>query len=231
MGIERKYERDVDVLLAEEFAVNPFFAEKFKSLTKFANEVAVVSDFWVSKSNNMGESDLIVLYECSDKRRFAILIEDKVDARLQSDQAERYQKRARSDVAKGDYEDFAVVLCAPRYYLDNHSDLSSFEHHISLEQIADILSAPDDARANYKADFLRTAGTKKLNAWKRQDDAATNAFWDAAYELASRDFRILEMKRLKVTKGTSWITFRPRGIAPQSKRLHLGVDRRFQEKD
>jgi hypothetical protein len=157
------------------------------------------------------------------KRRFAVLIEDKVDAKLQPDQAERYQKRALHDKAMGDYEDFAVVLCAPRYYLDNHSDISGFEHHISLEQIADILCAINDPRANYKADFLRTVGTKKVNAWKRQDDAGTNAFWDAAYELASRDFRILEMKPLKLTKGTSWITLRPRGMPTMPKYVYVSL--------
>jgi hypothetical protein len=88
MPVERKYERDLDLLLAEEFAVNPTFAERFKALTKFGSEPATVADFWVSKSNSLGESDLIVVYQCDDGRRFALLIEDKVDANLQSNQAE-----------------------------------------------------------------------------------------------------------------------------------------------
>jgi hypothetical protein len=37
------YERDV--LLAEEFAVNPAFADRVKSLTKFAGEPAIVAEF------------------------------------------------------------------------------------------------------------------------------------------------------------------------------------------
>lgn len=57
MTVERKYERDVDLLLAEEFAVNPIFAERFKNLTKFADRAAHVTKFWVSKSNNNGESE------------------------------------------------------------------------------------------------------------------------------------------------------------------------------
>ncbi len=92
MTVERKYERDVDLLLAEEFAVNPTFADRFKALTKFDGRNATVADFWVSKSNNLGESDLIVIYQRQDGHRFALLIEDKVDAPLQPDQAARYHQ-------------------------------------------------------------------------------------------------------------------------------------------
>jgi hypothetical protein len=61
MAVERKYERDVDLLLAEEFAVNPEFSAKFKALTKFKSEDAVVADYFVSKSDALGESDLIIV--------------------------------------------------------------------------------------------------------------------------------------------------------------------------
>ena len=54
MAVERKYERDVDLLLAEEFAVNPDFSAKFKALTKFKFEDATVADFFVSKSDALG---------------------------------------------------------------------------------------------------------------------------------------------------------------------------------
>jgi hypothetical protein len=82
MAVERKYERDLDLLLAEEFAVNQDFSDKFKALTKFKCQDATVADFFVSKSNSLGESDLIVVYQSSGGNRFALLIEDKVDANL-----------------------------------------------------------------------------------------------------------------------------------------------------
>jgi hypothetical protein len=94
--VERMYERDVDLLLAEELDVNPAFANHIKSLTKFASEPATVAEFWVSKSNNLGESDLVVVYERSDGSRFALLIEDKVDAKsaTRSSRAVPYARRA-----------------------------------------------------------------------------------------------------------------------------------------
>jgi hypothetical protein len=223
MPVERKYERDVDLLLAEEFWVNPAFAERFKSLTKFASEPATVADFWVSKSNSLGESDLIVVYETADGRRFAWLIEDKVSANLQPDQARRYQMRADRDCSNGVYADFELVLCAPHYYIENHPDLHGFSHYISLEQIADILDADNNGRAAYRADFLKTASTKRINAWARENDEATNKFWDAAYELASREFPILEMKPLRMTKNSAWITIRPRDMPTMPKYVYVSV--------
>ena len=94
MPIERKYERDVDLLLAEEFAVNRIFAERLKDLTKFAKKPARVADVWVSRSNNLGKSVLIVVYQTDDNQLVALLIEDKVDAPLQPDQAARYRRAA-----------------------------------------------------------------------------------------------------------------------------------------
>jgi hypothetical protein len=216
--------RNVDLLLAEEFATNPQFAVQFRALTKFSGEAATVVDFWVSKSDRLGESDLVVLFQSEDGQRFALLIEDKVDAALQPDQAARYRLRADKEVAKGIYVDYAVVLCAPRFYLENHTDLHGFDHLISLEQIANMIrSHADPVRADYRAKFLETAGTRRTNAWIREDDAATNEFWDTAYELATREFPLLEMKPLRVTKGSVWITFRPHDFPTMPKHIYVSL--------
>jgi hypothetical protein len=166
----------------------------------------------VSKSSALGESDLIVVYQSAKGDRFALLIEDKVDARLQVDQAKRYRLRAEKERASGNYSDFEIILCAPEYYIGNTKNLDGFDLKLSLEQIADMIERPQDERAIYRASFLRSAGTKRINAWTREDDPATNAFWDAAYELAAHEFPILEMKRLKLTKGSPWIALRPHGF-------------------
>jgi hypothetical protein len=54
MTVERKYERDVDVLLAEEFTVNPTFAARFRALTKFAPEAATVAEVWGIEEQYLG---------------------------------------------------------------------------------------------------------------------------------------------------------------------------------
>lgn len=221
MPVERIYERDVDLLVAEEFDVNPAFADHFKSLTKFAGESAVVSECWVSKSNNLGESDLEVVYQRDDGSRFALMVEDKVDAGLQPDQAARYRLRGERERSRGSYSDYQIVLCAPTFYLGKQTGLDGFDLLISFEQLADFLDA-GDPRSQYRAAFLRTAaGTKKVNAWRREDDPATNAFWNAAYDLACNEFPILEMKRPALTKDSVWIVFRPRDLPTMPKRVSV----------
>lgn len=223
MAIERRYERDVDLLLAEEFAVNPLFAERFKTVTKFNGQTATVVDFWVSKCDNLGESDLIVIYQKEDGQRFALLVEDKVDAPLQPDQAARYRQRADRDGKLGLYSDYEVILCAPRHYIESRSDLGEFDKLIPLEQVAQMLHVLGDSRAVYRSAFLETVGTKRVNAWLREDDALTNEFWDAAYKIAQHEFPVLEMKRPKLTKDSKWITFRPRDFPTRPKHVYVSL--------
>lgn len=63
MALERKYERDIDILLAEEFSVSSEFARWFWQHTRFSEIEAKVVDVFVSRSDSTGESDLVVLYE------------------------------------------------------------------------------------------------------------------------------------------------------------------------
>jgi hypothetical protein len=219
--VERIYERDIDLLLAEELAINPTFADRLKSVTKFVGEPASVFEFWVSKSNSLGESDLVVVYQRGDGGRFALLIEDKVDAKLQPEQAERYRMRAERERSRGIYSDYQVVLCAPAFYLGKQTSLDGFDLRVSFEQLADFLDA-GDPRSQYRAAFLRTAaGTKKVNAWVREVDPATNAFWLAAYDLASNEFPILEMKSPALSKDSVWVVFRPRDLPTMPKRVSV----------
>jgi hypothetical protein len=116
-----------------------------------------------------------------------------------------------------------VILCAPRYYIDNRSDLADFDKLISLEQVAQMFDAPGDPRGDYRRNFLNNAGTRRINAWTREDDVATNDFWSAAYQLGTREFPILEMRLPKLTKNSKWITFRPRDFPTQPKHVYVSL--------
>jgi hypothetical protein len=84
LAVGRKYERDIDMLLAEEFSVSPAFAAWFLTNTRFSGVAARVLDVYVSKSDSTGESDLVIVFEeVNGNSRFALLIEDKIDAPLQ----------------------------------------------------------------------------------------------------------------------------------------------------
>ena len=57
------YERDIDLLLAEELVVSPTFADWFITKTCFADRAATVVDVFVSRSDATGESDLVAVFE------------------------------------------------------------------------------------------------------------------------------------------------------------------------
>jgi hypothetical protein len=106
----RKYERDIDLLLAEEFAVSPSFATWFLEQTHtFKGRQARVIEVGVSRSDTTGESDLVVVFEEQNGcGRFALHIEDKIDAPLQPEQEIRYRLRAQAAIQKELYSAFEV---------------------------------------------------------------------------------------------------------------------------
>ena len=224
MAVERKYERDVDLLLAEELAVNAAFSDWLRRKTCFSGDDGRLTDVFVSKADNLGESDLVAIFTREDGSAYAILIEDKIDAPLQPNQAARYRLRAERQIKLNAFGSYTVMLCAPDFYLRNSSRSDEFDVAISFEEVAAFFRANSDSpRNNYRAAFLETAGTRRTNNWVREIDAATETFWSGALELAAREFLMLEMKQLKVTKGSSWINFRPKDMPTMPHRIYVSV--------
>ncbi len=96
--IEAVSERDIDLLLLEEFNVSADFPRWFYQL---CNPQAKNSTFcvgaWHSVTEpDLGESDLIAMYSDSH----AILIENKIDAVAQPNQAKRYHLRGERGIEK-----------------------------------------------------------------------------------------------------------------------------------
>lgn len=230
MAVDRKYERDIDLLLAEEFSVHPAFATWVLSKTKFAGQDAEVVDVHVSRADVQGESDLIVVFARPAGGRFALLIEDKLDAPLQPDQAKRYRQRAEKEVSLGMCADFEIILAAPRHYIEGYPGLDGFDVKIAHEDIGAAIAELDPSpRGRYRANFVGTASTKRINTWKPQRDEATDEFWEAAYRIATQEFPILEMKRVSISKGNTWLDLRPHDMPTMPKRTYVRLkgDRGF----
>jgi hypothetical protein len=223
MPIGRKYERDIDLLLAEEFKVSPEFATWFLGKTKFAGWQASVVDVSVSKSDYIGESDLVVIYtDSSGTARYAIHIKDKIDAPLQPQQEQRYRQRAEYEMSQGDYGDYDLVLCSPTLYLKNQPDAGCFDTYVSYEEIAEFIANNDlSPRGQYRAHFVATSASPTINSWKKVDDEVTNRFWHEAYKIASHEFPILEMKEPSLTKDSTWINFRPHDMPKIPRHVYI----------
>jgi hypothetical protein len=225
MAVDQKYERDIDLLLAEEFAVSDTFATWFLNQTRFAGKGARVADVYVSRADTTGESDLVVvLEETGGNSRFALLVEDKIDAPLQPEQAQRYRRRAQREIARGDYSEFEIVLCSPEMYREVQPKAASFDCFVSYEAISTFLkNAEASPRGIYRSNFIASAATKSVNTWTKTYDETTNAFWGAAYDIATREFPILDMRERNVTKDSTWISFRPKDMPARPQRTYVSL--------
>ena len=73
-------ERDMDLLFMEAFVTDPEFSKLFLDKTEHAGKLFDIIQAERSKTDNkLGESDLTLIYSIEGKR-FALLIEDKIDA-------------------------------------------------------------------------------------------------------------------------------------------------------
>jgi hypothetical protein len=95
-----------------------------------------------------------------------------------------------------------------------------------MRRVAAFFRAHDlTPRGQYRAAFFENAAPRGASAYvKTPRDEETNAFWSAAYLLATEEFPILEMRQPDYASGTTWVTFRPSDF-PSRVRVDLKADR------
>jgi hypothetical protein len=108
-------ERDLDLLLMIALNGSGMFRNAF--ICKATGEMsAAFEKAWRGRADHNGETDVTVVYTDSDGSRAAVLIENKIDAPFQKDQAKRYRERGELGVSNGDWTRFKTCLCAPKAY-------------------------------------------------------------------------------------------------------------------
>lgn len=95
-------ERDIDFIMLEELSINTEFQEWFASRV-FGERIfkAQIGAWHSVNDSNLGETDLLFIFESIEESRIALLIENKVDAIPQPKQGERYQLRGKSGQHEG----------------------------------------------------------------------------------------------------------------------------------
>jgi hypothetical protein len=140
-----------------------------------------------------------------------IRVEDKIDAGFQPNQFERYRARGEAGVSDGRWRQFELVLCAPRAYVDRKElETAKFDSRFPYEEIASFLKERvQGQRGAFLDQFFLSAAPRGASAYVKIKDAATDTFWNAAFELAHTEFPELEMKQPDLARGSAWVTFRP----------------------
>ena len=142
--------RDQERAFAAKIQESPAFVDWLLGQTKFAGtavRIALVrsdNPWYRSKSTGIeSETDILLVFERIDGlSRFALHIENKrMSDKFRPRQPQLYHERARDWMHMpkwGDYDDFEVVLIAPReFYRRNKEAADVFHRFIPHEQISE----------------------------------------------------------------------------------------------
>ncbi len=200
-------ERDMDLMFMEEFVTSQEFLDIF--LSKIALSGAKVVEIEQSKTDvELGESDITIIVEKDDKR-YGLLIEDKIDAIAQENQADRYFKRGDIGRNKGDYDEFFVFIVAPQKYLETDNEAKKYPKQVSYEECLEYFSAKIDNRSLFKKQQIEQAITKQKHGYIVIENETITRFWQeyVAYQKAHHPKLNLQYNGEPKGPRSVWVTF------------------------
>lgn len=231
----------MDFLLEEEFSVSPDFTRQFITACDPALTYRSTDKVAHSVSDKHGEADLIVLLsvirDADQSPRLALLIEDKITAGFQPQQAGRYRNRGKAGKDDGLWDRFLTVLVAPKAYIPlGHG----FDASISFEEIKSWLCLGDPIRREFKQRRIDEAISKKNATGVQVVDAEMTAFraayFDHLQSFNARHGTDFAMRPPKDTYyGDSWFILKSHALPPWSVIRHMAsagnIELTFQDTD
>lgn len=212
-------ERDIDLLLMEEFHVEPPFAVWFAERVGLG-PAAVFDGAWHSLSDQDGETDLL-LRVCIGVERVAVLIENKVAAPEQEAQDLRYHLRGMRSQEAGRYDRFVTVMCAPQVYLDGLAADSAYQHRVSYEAVLEWYTGQEGPRAAWRRAILSEAIQQGRRGYVMKVHAGHTDFHRAYWEHLQAHHPEFTMRR-PAAKGpkSTWMYFRTQSLPKNATLIH-----------
>lgn len=198
--LDRVLERDLDlVLVGALFASEPFRAFMLKSAIGWSKGHSLVRTC-VSETTDAGESDVLLVVDLEDADRLALMIEDKIDAPFQPEQANRYQQRGEQGIRGGQWNRFATCVCAPEGYLAGARPMKEWSAYISLESISEWARRSTERYNAFIAAICEEAIVKR-DARTLEKSSEATAFWQAYRLLANQLLPEIDIARLPRSVG------------------------------
>jgi len=217
-------ERDIDLVVLEELSVSDEFREWLAA--RVLGELAYKEDLgaWHSVvDSEHGESDLVFIFISQLEKRIAVLIENKIDASPQPDQAARYALRGSKGIQSGYWEEFRTCLIAPQQYLESAKQTESYSSEVSYEELSAYFSSRRfrDVRYQYKARLIQEAIQKNRRGYQPEYNEAMTKFVKAYCEYANLNFPGLCVQQAKPRPaGSTWVMFMPPKLAKNMSLCH-----------
>lgn len=214
-------ERDIDLLLLEEFSVSQDFANWFFSEIK--QEAFESLEAFHSVTDTSGETDLLLRVNRGETKT-AILIENKIAAPEQEKQAERYRLRGRRMLVDTDIDAFTTVMCAPQVYLDSVMHSAGYDHYVSYESIAAWFERGNSRRMAWRARVMEEAISQVRRGYTMLVNFEVTSFHLDYWRFLQRHFPNIQMRK-PGNKGnhSNWIIMKGRNFSKGVK-LHHKLD-------
>ena len=211
-------ERDIDLLLLEELNTNPDFPRWIATQAAPESRFSPCIGAWHSVVHGqLGESDIVTLFDDG----LAILIENKIDAPAQPDQALRYSKRGEAGCQEGHWSAYLSCIVAPQRYLDANSEAQAYDFQLPYEAIRDWFGQQEGLRVNYRAAVIQEAIEQNRRGYSPIADEDVTRFWLAYWEVANSLFPGLEMPRPGIKPSNAhWPDFRPKSLGKNMSIVH-----------
>lgn len=120
------------------------------------------------------ESDLEITFEGS-KGEVLFLIENKINAQFQPNQADDYKNRGIEYIRRGKCVEFYTILFAPEGYIQMIKSSHKFDFYLSIESVMEYFETQDQMgkRANYKLNVLKKAIEKYQNSYLKSGSSSS----------------------------------------------------------
>lgn len=216
-------ERDIDLCVLEELHVSATFRSWF--LTQVFGPDPSDLNFlgaWHSICHVLlGESDLVALFAEGSGSKAAVLIENKINAQPQPDQAARYRARGRIGIQEKLWSRFLTCITAPQAYLSATADAAEYDVRLSYESVRDWFrqAASTDERAAYRARLFDEAIGQHRRGYHSTPHPGVTKFWSDYWQLVNVEYPQLRMNRPgPIAAGSDW---------PEFRNTELGLGRRI----
>jgi len=197
-------ERDIDLLLVEEFKCSPDFVRWFSHQVAAAVGASIhVGPSQVTHSrrrtHNRREIDICLEIGGGKAPATYVLVENKLDTTEQFEQAESYREEARQLVSNGTVNAAYTALIAPTSYLNQHRHFASkFDATVPYETVAAFLTQRAISggevgdRLRHRAAMMEQAITKSRRGYEAVPLAQIEQFNAKYVALARAKFPLLK---------------------------------------
>ena len=191
----------MDMMFLYLFSTDMEFLKLFLNEANVTCESAEVISVELSKTDpKYGESDITVIVK-TDKQKIALLIEDKIDAIAMPEQPERYLRRGRIGVKKGEYDRYKNFIVCPQKYYENNEIATHYPFVVTYETIRDYIAQVDSQL--YRVYHQQI--TQSINKAKKHQqiiiDEKANAFFRQYKDYQEANYPNLDLRTKRGSNG------------------------------